>query len=110
MGVPDDQYLVLLGEIKGELAGIRAQMVSAENASNKRIDDLALSVREQTLSSNRRIDDHQQDTDKRFQHLEKRIDVFEGRVAFSTKKTAITSSGTSAIVLALVEALKALVQ
>lgn len=105
----DDQLLVLLGEIKGELTGIRTQISDSNIATNKRIDDLSESVRHQTKSLNTRIDDHQQDTDKRFEHVERRIDGVEKNISNGNKKMIVSSGSASALAIMLSELIKAFI-
>lgn len=117
----DDKVLLLLGEISGELKGIRAQMQASDAATHRRIDDLSESVKQQTAALNRRIDDHQEDTENQFKRLDKRIeehhtehkdnlDKVIKRVAVlekaktNNRRDAVVSGGsTSAIVTVAVE-------
>ncbi|MGI1671962.1 MAG: hypothetical protein K6L74_16790 [Neptuniibacter sp.] len=104
----DPQLLMLLGEIKGELGGIRAQIVESNAATNRRIDDLSESVKQQTASVNRRIDDHQQDVDQRFNDANSRIVAIENEQKGSKRMTIVTSGGVAAFATGIVEAIKAL--
>ncbi|MGH1429787.1 MAG: hypothetical protein ACRBB4_01585 [Neptuniibacter sp.] len=104
----DPQLLMLLGEIKGELGGIRAQIVESNAATNRRIDDLSEFVKQQTEAVNRRIDDHQQDVDQRFNESNARIKAVEDEQRTSKRITIVTSGGVAAMATGLVEAIKAL--
>lgn len=106
----DDPLLFILGEIKGELTGIRSQISDSNIATNKRIDDLSSSVREQTKSLNQRINDHQQDTENRFLHVERRIDGVEKNISNGNKKMIVSSGSASALAIALSEVIKAFIK
>ncbi|MDX2350639.1 MAG: hypothetical protein QNK32_09640 [Porticoccus sp.] len=78
----NDQVLIMLGEIKGELAGINRLVQATSDSTNKRIDDLATAM-------NRRIDDHQDDTKARFDAVQKEIG-----------KKSVTAGGASGALVA----------
>lgn len=85
----NDQVLFLLGQIKGELTGIKDLVQSSSETTNRRIDDLANAM-------NRRIDDHQSSTDARFESIQKQI----------TKKGAAAGGGSGLVVAGIVEIIK----
>ena len=110
-----ERFQHLHAEITGELQGIRDTIAQSNESTNRRIDDLAESVKQQTASVNQRLNDHQQDTDKRFAHVERRIDGVEKSVentnqmvAANNKKVLVSSGGSSALVIGLIEVIKAL--
>lgn len=89
----NDQVLVLLGNIQGELRGIRELVHSSSESTNRRIDDLKDSM-------NKRIEDHQETTEVRFRHIHQQMN----------KKSALAGGGSGALVAALVEVVRALVR
>ncbi len=107
---------VVLGQVLGELRGIREQIAQANSDTHRRIDDLAESVRQQTASINRRLDDHQKDTDSRFEEMTKRVKTAEENatkamtIATEAKlnktQIATTSGGASAVMIAVAEIIK----
>lgn len=96
----DPQLLMLLGEIKGELGGIRAQIKATNEATNQRIDDLTKAV-------NQRIDDHQKDVEDRLQVVDSRLLEIEKEQKASKRTTIVTSGTVAAIATGVVEAIKA---
>lgn len=96
----DPQLLLLLGEIKGELGGIRSQVKAANEATNHRIEDLTKAV-------NQRIDDHQEDVEKRLQVVDSRLLEIEKEQKVSRRNTIITSGGVAAIASGMAEVIKA---
>ncbi len=105
----DPQLLVLLGEIKGELGGIRSQIKATTDATNQRIDDLSESVKQQTAAVNRRIDDHQQDVAQRFEEVNTRLVEVEKEQKTSKRNTILTSGGVAAVASGMAEVIKAVV-
>ncbi len=105
-----DALFLVLGEIKGELKGIRDQIVESNLATNRRIDDLARSVEHQTESLNRRIDDHQEDTSVRFNSLETRVSSLEKHSDTNKRNAVITSGSVSTIITVASEAIKAVMR
>jgi methyl-accepting chemotaxis protein len=129
-----DPNLILLGQVLGEVKGIREQIAQANSDTHRRIDDLADAMRQQTAALDRRMDDHQKDTESRFEEIGKRIKTAEEnatkavelaidanrtatnaeRVAAEAKlnktQLATTSGGASAVAITLMEVLKALIK
>lgn len=105
----DPALMMALGQIQGELSGIRSQIAESNQATNTRIDDLAESVRQQTDALNRRIDDHQQDTHARFETIEQRIQNVEGEQSGSRRATLVTSGGVSTVIAVSSEVIKAVI-
>lgn len=62
----EDHILVMLGRIEGELKGLNALVTSTSEATNRRIDDLKVSM-------NGRIDDLSRNTDQRFESVQKQV-------------------------------------
>ncbi len=120
----DSSLLVMLGEIRGELSGIRSQIAESNVATNRRIDDLSETVRGQTDSLNQRLDDHQQITDGRLGGLESRVQGLEatmkglkdnshthtvesgGLINGDRKAAAVAGGGVSALVASAVEIIR----
>lgn len=89
----NNAQLILLGEIKGELAGIHRLVQETSAATNRRIDD-------HTRAINQRVDDHQAQVDARFTALRGQI----------TKKSSAVGGSSGVVAAAIFEALKSLLK
>ena len=105
----DNQLLLLLGEIKGQLKAVQDQITASSESTNKRIDDLSQAV-------DRRIDDHQRSNETRFTNLQGQITSVGDRVKTVetnnkpfNKKGLVVSTGSAAIIVALIETTKTLI-
>ena len=85
----DNDLLMVLGEIRGELKGIRELVHASGESTNRRVDDLNKSI-------NSRLEDHQDATDTRFKDIRQEMN----------KKSSLIGGGTSAIVAGIIEMLK----
>ena len=104
----DNQLLLLLGEIKGQLKAVQDQIAASSESTNKRIDDLSQAV-------DRRIDDHQRSNETRFTHLQGQIvsvgdpvKTVEMNSKPFNKKGLAVNAGSAAIIVALIETTRAL--
>lgn len=85
----DKDLLMVLGEIRGELRGIKELVNVRSESTNKRIDDLNNSI-------NSRIEDHQINTDARLKELHDKVN----------RKSSIVGGGSGALVAGCVEIAK----
>lgn len=85
--------LILLGEIKGELHGIRELVNHNSEATNRRIDDLKDSVEQ-------RLEDHRSHSAEMHATLDKQIN----------KRGSIAGLGGGTLVVASIEMIKALLR
>ncbi len=89
MSENEDKLLLVLGEIKGELKGIRELVHSSGQSTNQRIDDLSRAI-------NSRIEDHQNSTDTRFSEMNDKIN----------RKSTMLGGGSGALAAGVIEVIK----
>ncbi|MGB1238760.1 MAG: hypothetical protein ACPG4U_11160 [Pseudomonadales bacterium] len=102
----ENALMLVLGQIKGELVGMREQIAATHDSTNRRIDDLSDLMRQQTDAMNRRIDDHQQDTMQHISSLDARISSNEEALKSARRTAAVTSGGVSAVIVSAIELIK----
>ena len=92
MSAERDELILLLGEIKGEISGIKVLVETSTAATNKRIDDLK---------------DH---LDNSLESTERRVTVLEAGQSRLYSKSAVSGGLSGALIVAGVEIVKGMLK